>query len=276
MENEITAHKAGKVAELPIAVGRVGGHRRHAGRDHRGVRVAPRRERAAARRSAAAHERHVRGVQRALRRRRAPGRQRAPPGRRPAPPGRPRPRPGSPAPAARVRRAVTGDDPLGLRRPAAAAAPASRGRPRPSRPVRASGSRPATDSRRTPAPWPTAASRRRRRPCGRRSGAARARGPRRPAELQPAGHRQRLQRAQRQRAAAVDVVLGVELAQLALGLRRARRPAARRSTRRAPSAAPGNASRPSRWSQSPWVASSPETGNPACSSTSGSARSSSG
>ena len=43
-----------------------------------------------------------------------------------------------------------------------------------------------------------------------------------------------------------------------------------------PSDACGNAIRPSRWSQSAWVTSSPDTGKPACSSTLGTASSSSG
>ena len=36
MENEITAHKAGKIAELPISEGDVGHRRRHAGGDQDG------------------------------------------------------------------------------------------------------------------------------------------------------------------------------------------------------------------------------------------------
>ena len=35
MENEITAHKAGKIAELPISEGDAVTSRRHAGGDHR-------------------------------------------------------------------------------------------------------------------------------------------------------------------------------------------------------------------------------------------------
>ncbi len=35
MENEITAHKAGKIAELPISEGDVGHRGRHAGGDQR-------------------------------------------------------------------------------------------------------------------------------------------------------------------------------------------------------------------------------------------------
>ncbi len=81
-----------------------------------------------------------------------------------------------------------------------------------------------------------------------------------------ARHRQRLDLPERQRRGPLDVELLVELAQLALGVRRARWSAAPRSSRPRRAARPGTRSAPSRWSQSPWVASRPTTAKPACSS----------
>ena len=127
----------------------------------------------------------------------------------------------------------------------------------------ASGSRPARGSRRTRArrshgsqyatPSPVC-------PVAR---AARARAP---ARARASRHRQRLDGAERQRPGALDVVLGVEVAQLRcaapgsaaqpLGGRLARSPARPRGTRAGPAGGPSRAC----------VASRPETGNPACSS----------
>ena len=113
-----------------------------------------------------------------------------------------------------------------------------------------------------------------RRRCARRPDAARARRSRRARRGPGTGSFCTV--AERQRPLALDVPLVVERAQLRAAPRRARRAAARRSSRPTPSAASGNASRPSTWSQSACVASSPLERKPARSSTAGSASSSSG
>ena len=158
-------------------------------------------------------------------------------------------------------RAVAGDDVLGLLDERQRAARASRGRRCASRPSEPSGSRPARGSRRTrarlahgikiaipSATWPSVG-------CSSSS---------RGADLELAGHRQRLELSEPQRARALDVVLVVERAQLRARLRRARRVSRAAVVSATPSAASGNASRPSRWSQSPCVASRPEQGQPTC------------
>ena len=204
-------------------------------------------------------------VRRAERQRRRRVRQR--------PRGRRRPRGGSRARAARRSARRGPGRPTSPPRPRAAGARASRGTRRGCRSPTATGSRPATGSRR-----------RRRRPAhGIRSAIPSSVWPSVGQQLElgvadpdVAGDRQRLDLPERQRPRALDVVLLVELAQLALRPRpaRARRRAAVVSAQ--PSAASGNAKRPSRWSQSPCVHSSPTAPSPPARTTTGSASSSCG
>ena len=123
-------------------------------------------------------------------------------------------------------------------RRAARAGRASRGRPRASRPARASGSRPARGSRRTRARAPTGPDRH---AVGGVAVGAGCSSSSCVADPAAARHRQRLRLRQRQRPGALDVVLLVELAQLAL--RAPRLGAAARSAvdSPTPSGASGNA-----------------------------------
>ena len=171
--------------------------------------------------------------------------------------------------------AVAGHDVVDLLRAALAGARALRGRSRRRRRRSASGISPARGSRPRRARAPTGSRSPSRRRCGRRRDAARARAS---PISQAAGDRQRLHGAERERTRALDQQLFVEVAQLALGLRRAA--ACSRAavlSRAARARAPGKARRPSRWSQSPCVASSPlGAGKRACSISAGSVSSSSG
>ena len=154
-----------------------------------------------------------------------------------------------------------------------AGAPASRGRPSASRPRTASGSRPVRGNPRRralsptgsrspcrPATWPSVG-------CSSSS---------RVADLELAGHGQRLELAERRAGAGARRSARRRSRAARAPRRRARRSGARPSSRRRRARASGKARRPSRWSQSPCVASSPEHGQPTCSSSAGSDSSSSG
>ena len=249
MENEITAHKAGTVAELPDRRRRLGRDRRHARRDQLRRRV-PTVTRGS--RGCAAWISRWRGRSagpRAMAHRAPSMIQR---------PGTPRPPRGSPTcPLAVKRRAVPGDD--GLRRSRRGPQPLQRlqiGIRREPRCRDPSGSRPATGSRRTRA----------RRATGARSGAVGG---------VPVGRMQ----LELGPSAPIDSWPGTGSAWIpaspaAGGPRRSapRRIAAARAAPSPGSAArraavdlagsratpPGTRAGPSRWSQSPWVASSPD------------------
>ena len=129
-----------------------------------------------------------------------------------------------------------------------------------------------TGNRRQPSTSPRAPTRPSRRRCGRRPGAARARARRSRSGPAPAGPGPgRATADARARRSAPRRTLAARA-----GRRRARPRGARRSSRRRRARPAGNARRPSRWSQSPCVASRPATANPACSTSAGSASSSAG
>ena len=177
-------------------------------------------------------------------------------------------------PFAVERRAVPGDDGGGPSRRGPRAASACQRRHPASLASRSSGSRPATGNRRTRAPPATEARRSSRPRCARRLDAVRARRRHRRSTACPgpgAPGSRRARAAGDPRRSAPRRTLAARAAP-----RRARPPAARAVGSPAPSVASGNASRPSRWSQSPWVTSRPLTGKPACSISDGSASSSSG